>query len=62
VSLPEDRDGDPRRRCNVAALIAIVVLALLGYCAFNAIDRRRKLARCLDEGRRDCLEVVSPTR
>ena len=55
-----DRDPDPQRRGNVAALIAIVVLLALGYWAFNAIDRQRKLARCLDEGRRNCLELVSP--
>ena len=44
---------------NLAALIAIIVLALLGYWAFNAIDHQRKLQRCLDEGRHDCTEMVS---
>ena len=60
---PSGRDEDlGRRRTNLAALIAVVVLALLGYWAFNAIDRQRQLQRCLDEGRHDCLELISPNR
>ncbi len=58
---PDDRgDEAGRSRANVAALIAIIVLALLGYWAFTAIDKQRKLQNCLDEGRRNCLERVSP--
>ena len=58
---PSGRDEDlGRRRTNLAALIAIVVLAILGYWAFHAIDQQRKLQKCLDEGRHDCLELVSP--
>jgi hypothetical protein len=58
---PDDRgDESSRRRANVAALIAIVVLALLGYWAFSAIDRQRKLQNCLDEGRHNCMEIVNP--
>jgi len=56
---PEEEPSGPNRATR-AALIVIVVLAILGYWAFNAIDRQRQLARCLDEGRRDCLELVSP--
>ena len=48
------------RRANIAALIAAVGLAALGYWAFTAIDHIRKVQRCLDEGRRDCLELVAP--
>ncbi len=47
-------------RSNLAAVIAVVVLAALGYWAFTAIDHMRKVQRCLDEGRRDCLELVEP--
>jgi hypothetical protein len=58
---PDDRgDEASRSRANVAALIAIIVLALLGYSVFAAIDRERKLQNCLDEGRSNCLELVSP--
>jgi hypothetical protein len=58
---PENSGGDRgRSRANVAALIAIVVLALLAYWAFTSIERMRKLQTCLAEGRRDCLEIVNP--
>jgi hypothetical protein len=57
---PANDDGAGRNRANLAALIAIVVLALLGYWAFTAIDHQRQLQHCLDEGRHDCLELVSP--
>ena len=50
----------PPNRANLAALIAVVVIAALGYWAFTAIERQRAIARCLDEGRRDCLDLVSP--
>jgi hypothetical protein len=59
---PANDDGAGRSRANLAALIAIVVLAILGYWAFDAIDRQRQLQRCLDEGRRDCLELVRPAK
>ena len=47
-------------RANLAALIAVVVLAALGYWAFAAIQHAREVQRCLDEGRRDCLELTEP--
>ena len=61
---PPDDSGEERgrSRANIAALITIVVLALLAYWAFTAIDRQRRLQNCLDEGRHDCLEIVSPSR
>jgi hypothetical protein len=59
---PANDDGAGRSRGNLAALIAIVVLALLGYWAFTAIDKQRQLQRCLDEGRHDCIELVSPPK
>jgi hypothetical protein len=46
------------RRANVAAVIAVVVLAAIGYWAFTAIDHARKLQNCLDEGRHNCAERV----
>jgi hypothetical protein len=59
---PDDGGEGGRSRANVAALIVIVVLGLLAYWAFSAIDRQRKLQNCLDEGRRNCVEIVSPTK
>ena len=58
IEPPDDQDRGPRSpRANVAAIVAIVVLAALAYWAFTAIDHMRKVQRCLDEGRRDCLEM-----
>jgi len=61
---PDDHDGDSGRRNvgNLVALIAIVVLFLLGYWLVTELDKQGKLQNCLLEGRRDCLEIVSPTR
>jgi hypothetical protein len=61
VSAPApDEGGGSGNRANVAALIAIVVLGLLGYWAFTSIQKQRELQTCLAEGRRDCLEIASP--
>jgi len=59
---PNDGRGEPSgpNRACFFALLAIVVIAALGYWAFTAIERQREIARCLDEGRRDCLELISP--
>jgi hypothetical protein len=59
---PDDSGDGGRSRGNVAALIAIVVLALLAYWAFTAIERQRRLQNCLDEGRRNCIEIISPSK
>ena len=61
---PPEGSGEERgrSRANIAALIAIVVLALLGYWAFTELDKQRRLQNCLAEGRHDCLEIVSPSR
>jgi len=61
---PDERDGRRAQsnRARVAALIAVLTIAALGYWAFAAIERQREIARCLDEGRRDCLEIANPRR
>ena len=54
-------EGDEPRasgRGNIAAIIAVVVIAALGYWAFNYIDQQRKLQNCLDSGRHDCEQRV----
>ncbi len=45
-------------RANLAAVIAVVVIAALGYWALTAIQHMREVQRCVDEGRRDCLERI----
>jgi hypothetical protein len=54
----EDDDGRPSGRGNIAAIIAVVVIAALGYWAFNYLDQQRKMQNCLDSGRRDCAHWV----
>ena len=51
----EPRSGG---RGNIAAIIAVVVLAALGYWAFHSIDQQRKMQNCLDSGRHDCAHWV----
>ena len=57
MSQPPEDDDTGRSRGNIAALIAIVVLALLGYWAFTAIQHMRDVQKCLGEGRRDCINL-----
>jgi hypothetical protein len=53
-----DEDEGPSGRGNIAAIIAVVVIAALGYWAFHYIDQQRKLQNCLDSGRHDCAQRV----
>ena len=61
---PKDNQEDDRgrRNSNLVALAAVVVLVLLGYWAFTALDHSRKFQRCLDEGRRNCVGYLGPAR
>ena len=61
---PKDDQEDDRGRRNssLVALAAVVVLILLGYWAFTALDHSRRFQRCLDEGRRNCVDYVDPVR
>jgi hypothetical protein len=55
-----DEDDEPHSggRGNIAAIVAVAVLAALGYWAFHYIDQQRKLQNCLDSGRHDCEQRV----
>jgi hypothetical protein len=59
---PEDGDDDPQRRnfVNMVVVVAVLVLLVLGYWAFNALQRSWRLQRCLDSGRRNCADYVNP--
>jgi hypothetical protein len=61
---PNDSQEDDRgrRNSNLVALARVVVLVLLAYWAFTALYRSRRFQRCLDEGRRNCVEYVGPGR
>ena len=59
-SSPGEEDDKPNAgsRSNIAAIVAVVVLVVLGYWAFHYIDHQRKMQDCLDSGRRNCEELL----
>jgi hypothetical protein len=61
---PEDNhEDDPgRRKSNLVALAAVVVLVLLAYWTFTALEHSRSFQRCLDEGHRNCVHYRGPGR
>ena len=61
MSQPGGEDEEPHAsgRGNMVAIIAVVVIAALGYWAFNYLDQQRKLQNCLDSGRHDCEQRVN---
>ena len=64
MSEPErsaDESEDERRVfVNLAAAIAVLVLAIAAFWVMKTLDERRKLENCLNSGRRDCLEWIEP--
>ncbi|MGO9772109.1 MAG: hypothetical protein ACLPSW_21690 [Roseiarcus sp.] len=64
MSEPErsgDESEDERRVfVNLAAAIAVLVLAIAAFWVMKTLDDRRKLENCLNSGRRDCVELVEP--
>ncbi len=58
---PADESEDERRVfVNLAAAIAVLLLALAGFWLMKTLDEHRKLENCVNSGRRDCLELVEP--
>ena len=56
---PHDEDNErAARRSNVAAIIGVLILAVVSYWAFSALEHSRKFQRCLDSGRRNCVDYV----
>ena len=49
-------------RANIAAIIAVIVIAALGYWAFTYIDHQRKLQNCLDSGRHNCEDYLNTNK
>jgi hypothetical protein len=58
----EDEEPRASGRGNVVAIIAVVILAALGYWAFHYIDQQRKLQNCLDSGRHNCEQWLNLQR
>ena len=54
VSAGEDRE---RRRRTIAGAIFVVAFSLVALWVAKAMSDRQTLERCLNSGRRDCLEV-----
>ena len=56
-----DPDDDGRRtRANVAAVIAVLLLAGGAYWLMKSLDEHRKLLDCVASGRRNCIERIEP--
>jgi hypothetical protein len=60
----EEADEEPDRRSfvNVAALFAVLALVILGFWVFEALNHSRRFQRCLDSGRRNCVDFVNPAK
>jgi hypothetical protein len=56
---PHDEDNErAARRSNVAAIIGVFILVVVSYWAFSALEHSRRFQRCLDSGRRNCVDYV----
>jgi hypothetical protein len=55
-------DFERRRFVNVVALLAVITLVLVGYWVFHALGHSRRLQRCIDSGRSNCVDFVNPTK
>ncbi len=63
--LTHEREGDDRDRrnfANMAGLVAALALVILSYWVLEALDHSRRFQRCLDSGRRNCVDFVTPER
>ena len=55
----DEIDYQHRTTVNLIAAVALLVLMIGLAWTFLAFDERRKLERCLNSGRRDCLQLTS---
>ncbi|MFV0281276.1 MAG: hypothetical protein ACK5JM_11025 [Rhodoblastus sp.] len=60
MTRPDDTDYAHRKLVNLVAAIALLALAIILVAAMNMLDNQRKLQRCMDSGRRDCLTIPTP--
>ena len=56
----EAEAGQHRVFVNLAATIAILVLAIAAIWLLRFMDDKRKIQACLEAGRRDCLQRFEP--
>jgi len=45
---------------NLIVLAFVLLLTLLAYWAFSALEHSPRFQRCLDTGQRNCVNIVSP--
>ena len=57
-----EEEFERRRFGNVIALLAVLALVLVGYWVFHALGHSRRLQRCLDSGRSNCVDFVNPAK
>jgi hypothetical protein len=62
TSRQDDEGAEGRSFANAAALVAVLAIVALGYWVFQALDHSRTFQRCLDSGRRNCVDFVSADR
>jgi hypothetical protein len=55
-------DFERRRLANVVVLLAALTLILIGYWVINALGHSRRLQRCLDSDRINCVDFVNPAK
>jgi hypothetical protein len=60
--LKEEEDREPRSIANMAALGAILTLVILGYWVFVSLSHSRSFQRCLDSGRRNCVDFLTTSK
>lgn len=53
-------DEDNRRRANIAVLVAVAIVVVLGVMLMNLLFANLKTERCLEERRRACVPVSGP--
>lgn len=54
----DDSRVRPDSSANLAALAVVLVLAILGYWVFSALEHSRRYQRCLDAGQRNCIDFA----
>lgn len=57
-----EEEFERRRFGNVIALLAVLALVLVGYWVFHALGHSRRLQRCVNSGRSNCVDFVNPAK
>ena len=56
----ETQEREHRTFVNLAAAIAILILAISMIWLLSFLDEKRKVQACIEAGRRDCLQKFDP--